>query len=924
MRKSLPAYARPSPARLLVLLLASIVLAQVLAVGLLHAAVRTADHGWAHELLELALFTLLCGPLLWFAVIRPLHDGQRREQLKAQAILDNAAEGIVTIDERGRILGFNPAAERIFGYSAAEMLGENVNRLMPSPDRERHDAYIRNYLATGRTGVVGAVNTFTGRRKDGTDFPLELAVGEVATDEGRLFTGIVHDVSRHLAVEAALARSNALLERIFANLHTLVAYLDADFNFIRVNRAYAEADGREPDFFTGKNHFALYPDAGNEAIFRRVVETGEPYAAHARAFEHPDHPERGVTHWDWGLYPIRDAGGKVDGLLLSLVDVTERERAQIRQREAEAARHLSEGAAKALLNATPESALLLDREGRVLAANEVGARRFGSTPEALVGRNVFDLMPAEVAARRRSHLDAVIRTGQPITFEDEREGMQFETSVYPILGSDGQVASLAVYAADVTGEKQREAVERLLQGIDQMAVAGLGMDAMLDRVCERMVQGFGLALAWAGEKQPDGTLRILASRGAALDYLAEKGRPGLRWDGMPDDCDLSGAAVRTGKVQATKTSDSPFRRWRTLAARHGVEAAMSLPIVLRGDVYGALTLYSTRAGAFEDTAAIRRFEGILGRIGVALEMALEQQEVRLLGGALAAASNAVFIADRKGRIEWANEAFCRLTGHGLDEVLGQNPRFLKSGLQEPEYYKGLWDTILAGQPWSSETVERHKDGHLYTVRQTITPIRDAGGEISHFITIHEDITAQKAAEARIHRMAHYDALTDLPNRALFYDRLQQAMSLARRNDDQVALLFLDLDRFKEVNDSLGHALGDLLLKAVAERLRACVRESDTVARLAGDEFTVILPEVQRHEDAALVGEKIVRTLAEPFDLEGHEVRIGTSIGIALYAGGKESVDDLVRQADAAMYVAKTESRNTYRFAAPAATGARKH
>ena len=1032
MRKPLSILSRLSPAKLFVVLLVAIVLTQSLAVYFLHGFDRSTDHGWFHEFMELALFALLCGPLLWFALIRPLQNSQRREYLKAKTIIDTAAEGIMTIDERGRILTFNPAAERIFGYCAEEVIGKSVGMLMPKSEREQHDSHMRNYLATGKSNVVGSVNTFGGMRKDGTVFPMELAVSEADTPEGRVFTGIVHDISRHLAVEAALAKSNELLERIFSNLHTLVAYLDANFNFIRVNLAYAQADGQSPDFFTGKNHFALYPDAENEAIFREVMETGEPYIAYAKPFEYPDHPERGITYWDWGLYPIHDAKGKVDGLLLTLIDVTERARAEQRHRAAEAkfrtlfdnandaifihepngrflevnqiacerlgysreellqmspaeidvpesaakvperfeelkgrdgilfesvhlrrdgekipveiharliefegapavlsvardinqrktieaALHVSEQAAKALLNATTESALLLDLDGKVLAANEIGAQRFRSTPQEMLGRNLFDLMPAEVAKRRRSYISEVIRSGQPITFEDEREDIHFETSVYPILGSQDRVISLAVYATDVTQEKQREAVDRLLQDIDQMALSGLGMGTMFDLICDRMVKTFGLALVWVGEKQPGGLVDMLAWRGPATGYAEELRQLGVRWDDTSTGRGPTGAAIRTGRVQAFKTTDARFQSWRDMAAREGLEAIMSLPIVLRGEIFGAITLYSSRSDNFDNPAVIRRFEGILSRIVVALEMAMEQQEVRLLSGALAAASNAVFIASRDGRIEWANEALCKLTGYRMEEVIGQNPRFLKSGRHEADYYKALWNTILAGETWHSETLERHKDGRLYTVKQTITPIRDASGEISHFITIHEDITAQKATEARIHRMAHYDALTDLPNRNLFYDRLQQAMSLSKRNDHYVALLFLDLDRFKQVNDTLGHAIGDLLLQAVADRLRACVRESDTVARLAGDEFTVILPDAKRREDVALVAEKIVRAIAEPFSLEGHEVRIGTSIGIALYSHGKESVDDLVNQADKAMYVAKTESRNTYRFAAP--------
>ncbi|TCS72953.1 PAS domain S-box-containing protein/diguanylate cyclase (GGDEF)-like protein [Sulfuritortus calidifontis] len=297
----------------------------------------------------------------------------------------------------------------------------------------------------------------------------------------------------------------------------------------------------------------------------------------------------------------------------------------------------------------------------------------------------------------------------------------------------------------------------------------------------------------------------------------------------------------------------------------------------------------------------------------------QENELNLLSRALTATSNAVFITDRAGNIAWANEAFSKLCGYEIEEILGRNPRFLQSGLQSPSYYKEMWATILSGQSWISETLERHKNGHTYTVRQTITPIMDELQQITHFIAMHDDITAMKEAEARIHRIAHHDALTGLSNRILFKDRLKQALRLAKRNKEALALLYIDLDRFKPVNDTLGHAVGDMLLKAVAKRLRRCVRDSDTVSRLGGDEFTVILPTINQADDAGKVAMKIIQALEKPFSIQGHEIRIGSSIGIAIYMRDSDNAGDLMQMADAAMYVAKTEGRNTYRFyAAPQA------
>ncbi|HEX5363169.1 MAG TPA: diguanylate cyclase, partial [Gallionella sp.] len=380
----------------------------------------------------------------------------------------------------------------------------------------------------------------------------------------------------------------------------------------------------------------------------------------------------------------------------------------------------------------------------------------------------------------------------------------------------------------------------------------------------------------------------------------------------PQGRGATGTAIRSGQIQVINASNPGFRLWKELAQEYNLQSMLAIPLLIRGEVYGAFTLYSRQLEAFSESTR-DLLVGIASRISVALEAAMDQQQIRLLGSALAAAGNGVMITNPRGIIQWVNPAFARLSGYSKEELVGQTPRVLNSGQQTPEYYRHMWATISRGETWSNEMVERAKGGGIYTVSQTITPMLDENGGITHFIAIHEDITVQKLSQERIRYMAHFDALTNLPNRVLFYDRLKQALSMARRNQGGLALLFLDLDGFKAVNDSMGHQTGDLLLKEVAERLQQCVRESDTVARLGGDEFTVILNEAHEHHDVAMVAEKIIEVIAQPFDLEGREARIGVSIGIARYSEEANSEDELVKHADQAMYDAKSAGKNTYRF-----------
>lgn len=718
---------------------------------------------------------------------------------------------------------------------------------------------------------------------------------------------------RYRAVADELKLTSQLMERIFSNIHVLVAYLDTGFNFIRVNENYAANDRRTPGFFTGRNHFDLYPNAENEAIFRRVLESGEPYVAYARPFEYPDQPGRGVTYWDWNLTPVKGEGDRVEGLLLTLAEVTARVRAEIERQRAEAALRQSEETARTLLNASSETAMLVDRDGVVLAVNAVGASRMRRTPEQLVGQCFFDLVPAEVSRRRQPLIHSVFDTGQPADLRDERDGMVFDSMVHPVCDAAGKVVAAAIYATDITARVRQQALDTLFNEIDQQVLRGLPLSGLLEFICAEVARLLNYQFVWIGRRETGGEISIAASAGPEQDYRFELERIGVRWDDTPQGHSPAGLSIRLGQTQVFRCSDPGFRPWQEASDRFGLKAIIGIPLIIRGEVYGAFTLYSQQEEAFDDPVTTQHLNMIAGRICVALEMAMDQQQLRLLGTALASAGNGVFITDRRGRIQWMNPSFSRLTGYAARDAMGETPRLFKSGRQGPDYYQTLWQTILQGKVWCNETVEKRKDGSEFTVLQTITPIRGAEGEVTHFISILEDITVQKANEARIEHLAHYDALTDLPNRPLFYDRLTQLVAQARRGMHSTALMFLDLDRFKAVNDTYGHHVGDLLLQEVARRIRACVRETDTVARLSGDEFTVLLPQVADRESAAVVARKVIATLGEPFLLDSREVCISTSIGIALYPQDTDDCDRLVKYADHAMYEAKQRGRNNYCF-----------
>jgi diguanylate cyclase (GGDEF)-like protein/PAS domain S-box-containing protein len=281
----------------------------------------------------------------------------------------------------------------------------------------------------------------------------------------------------------------------------------------------------------------------------------------------------------------------------------------------------------------------------------------------------------------------------------------------------------------------------------------------------------------------------------------------------------------------------------------------------------------------------------------------------------------IMVTDERGVILRVNPAFTEITGYPPDEVVGRTPAVLRSNRHDAAFYRALWTDLLAKGVWQGEIINRRRSGESYPQWLTITAVKDAQGTTTHYVGVFQDITARKAAEEEIRNLAFYDPLTHLPNRRLLLDRLQQAVAASSRNGRYGALLFLDLDNFKTLNDSLGHDMGDRLLVEVAGRLQACVREGDTVARLGGDEFVLMVQDLsQTGGEAAAQAEstasKVLEALNRPYQLGSQEYRGSSSIGVALFSGREVGIDELLKRADLAMYQAKSAGRNTLRFFDP--------
>jgi diguanylate cyclase (GGDEF)-like protein/PAS domain S-box-containing protein len=298
----------------------------------------------------------------------------------------------------------------------------------------------------------------------------------------------------------------------------------------------------------------------------------------------------------------------------------------------------------------------------------------------------------------------------------------------------------------------------------------------------------------------------------------------------------------------------------------------------------------------------------------------DAEKLRLSGKIFENTQEGILVTDAQGVILAVNQAFVAVTGYTAADAIGRKPNLLNSGLHDRSFYQEMWRLLIKDGHWRGDIWNRRKNGEIYPEWINISAIRDDDGNLSNYVAIFSDISKAKENEESLLRLAHFDALTGLPNRFLFQDHVALALAQAERNGKQVAILFLDLDHFKTINDTLGHRAGDNVLIEAAQRLAACLRAGDTLSRFGGDEFMAVLPDLDTsnggsNDAAASVADKLLATLARPFIVEGQEVRISTSIGIALYPQDGQQLNVLSNAADAAMYRAKQRGRNTYCFSA---------
>jgi diguanylate cyclase (GGDEF)-like protein/PAS domain S-box-containing protein len=836
--------------------------------------------------------------LMAAVVIRDL-TMQRLSEQRFGALLEAAPDAMIIIRADGVIDLANTHAQQMFQYERQQLIGLPIEMLLPERLRASHITHSQHFIseAMGKRRV-----DLLGLRSDGTEFPVEISLNPLDVGGEKMVVGAMRDMTvrqraedhlRDLSFEleqrvfdrtAALEQANNVYRDSEARFHMLadnipqLAWMaDETGSAFWHNKRWLEYTGPTPEQAWGRGWQQVHhPDHVERVVekFRNCVTTGEEW-------EDTFPLRRHDGQYRWFLsraLPIRDESGRVQQWFGTNTDITEQRQVEeaLRESKAQLGEALDrERALRAEMVDVRESMsdifFALDSGWRITYVNVAAERTIAMPRESLLGKNYWAVFPAALGTVAEREFRRAMSQRVPVKFEIYYEpyGQWFEVEAFPVKNG-----GLAEYARNITKRKLAEQA-----ALQLAAIVTSSDDAIIGKTLECTIASWN-----AGAERLFG-YRANEMLGQSFSILAPPELP----DETPDFVER----LRRGERIV------PHETVRVRKDGRRIDVSLSISPIRNPE------------GRVTGSSAIMRDISERKRA----EEALRQKEARIRRLVDANIIGIIF-GNLSGGISEANDAFLKISGYTRQDLLSGNMRW--PDMTPPEYRaadeRALEEIMRTGSCTPFEKEYIRKDGSRIPVLVASAMFEGSQDQGVGFVL---DLSARKQAEEQVRHMADHDALTGLPNRVLLQDRIHQAIATAHRNQRRVAILFIDLDYFKNINDSLGHHIGDEVLQMASTRLQQCLREGDSVARLGGDEFVLILPLLGDGSDPSRVAQKALDVLAQAFIVEGHELHVSGSIGISLYPDDGADVETLMRAADTAMYHAKEMGRGNFQFFTPA-------
>ncbi|MBN1473632.1 MAG: PAS domain S-box protein [Syntrophaceae bacterium] len=801
-----------------------------------------------------------------------MEEAISKSEERYRTITEEIEEGYYEIDLKGDFTFVSNAICATLGYSREELIGMSYKKYIPE-DQFKIAAGIFNQ--SFKTGEVIKWFPLVNIRKDGTRLNVEDSIVPLRDRDGKVigFKGITRDVTQRKLMEDALHKSEEYFKEITENSSDIIIIADKDGNIKYCSRSVERVAGYKPEELIGASAFNfIHPDDLQRAvnIFSDALQADDSSVSDQLRIIIKD----GSVRYVEGLGKNLLNNPSVEGFVMNIRDITER-------RQMEETIRLSEEKYRTILEEMKEGYFELDTDGTFTFVNEAQCQNMGYSKEELIGMNHRQFQSAESIREARRIFKEIYRTGKTIQLLDveiiRKDGQKIynETAVSPIRGKDGKITGFRGISRDVTERRKMEETIRrseekyrtILETM-QESYFEVDLDGNLTYVNPAMHKGLG----FTKEELIGKHYRIFTDEANVKELYK-----------IYNQIYKTGEPVRTADFEFIKKDKT------TLIA----ETSASLIVDAAGKPVGF-------RGVSHDVTERRK-----------MDEAIRQSEEKYR-----ATVNEVdewyFEIDLDGNVVFINDAVVRSVGYPKEMIIGLNYKSFITKDQSNDIIKVFLDVYDTGESIKNFPYEFvHPNGTVTYFELSIFPKKDQDDKITGFRGVGHDITERKRSEEKLNYIATHDLLTGLPNRMLLMDRLKMATAQAKRTDQKLALMMLDLDNFKTVNDSLGHMVGDELLKEIALRLSGRLRQNDTISRLGGDEFIILLPAIDQAEDAIEVAKIILESFEQPFVCNEHVLSCTISIGIAIYPDDAQDTEALLKNADAAMYYVKAHGRNGY-------------